>query len=370
VSKLKKLNAVPAVCNIINVTSKISHKGAELTKKKIKIENSVFSFVPLCLCVRSFWINLLQRVICCKVLVSLTLILFLSCASAPKISSPTDENPLSLLPAGARVYLWADTVKARPLLDVLSFQGVNGKDAAQVLDNTKTAAAAFFSDDGIGDITDNRQFYIAALGDYPRFSASLSFAFSRNWKKQKSSTGGSYWYSQADNIALALGNNLALVSNTDPLADFSAAASPEGFAAFSRGFALAGWMNDSAESINGFLAAMGIPLQLPAEDFFFGAEKNEAQGSTSALWDLVFKIRTPSAAQARSLLTLFSITRLFVLRAPDTAAAGEPMSPQQAAALLFANAPELDAEYLTLRMDTLEADKIALLFTMFSIYSN
>jgi hypothetical protein len=301
-----------------------------------------------------------------KILLSLVFVLLASCASSPKISSPVNENPLSLLPAGASVYLWADTVKARPLLDVLSFQGVNGKDAARVLDNTKSAAVAFFSD----DITDTRQFYIAAMGDYPRFSASLSFIFSKDWKKQKSSAGGSYWYSQADNIALALGNNLALVSNTDPLAAFSAAAAPVEFAAFSRGFALAGWMNDSAESINGFLASMGIPLQLPAEDFFFGAGKNEARGSASELWDLVFKIRAPSAAQARSLLTLFSIARLFVLRAPDTATAGEPMSPQQAAALLFANVPELDAEYLTLRMDPLEADKIALLFTMFSIYSN
>jgi hypothetical protein len=299
----------------------------------------------------------------------LVLALLASCASAPKVSSPADENPLSLLPAGARVYLWVDTVRARPLLDVLSFQGVNGKDMAQVLDSTKSAAAAFFSDYEDAE----RQFYIAALGDFPRFRASLSFAFSKNWKKQKSSAGSSYWYSAKDNVALALGNNLALVSNTDPLGSFSPAAAPAGFTVFNRGFALAGWMNDSAESINGFLASMGIPLQLPAEDFFFGAKKNEARGSPpTALWNLVFKIRTPSASQARSLLMLFSVARLFVLRAVDAQGEfdGESMSPQQAAALLFANAPELDAEYLTLRIDSLEADKIALLFYMFSIYSN
>jgi len=60
------------------------------------------------------------------------------------------------------------------------------------------------------------------------------------------------------------------------------------------------------------------------------------------------------------------------MRAQDSGGgiAGEPMSPQQAAALLFANAPELDAEYLILRMDSLEADKIALLFKMFTVYSS
>ena len=296
---------------------------------------------------------------------SLFFVLLASCASSPRVSSPVDETGLSLLPAGARVYLWADTVKARPLLDVLSFQGINGKDAAQVLDKTKSAAVAFFTDGRDGDKTGNRQFYIAAMGNYPQFSASLSFAFSKNWKKQSSSSGGSYWYSAKDKVALTMGNNLALVSDTDPLAAFSAAAAPGGFAEFNRGFALAGWMNDSAESINVFLASMGIPLQLPAEDFFFGA-KNQAE-----LWDLVFKIRTPSAAQARSLLALFSITRLFILRSnPQGGSDGEPMSPQQAAALLFANTPELDEAYLTLRMDSLETDKIALLFNMFTIYSN
>jgi len=300
-----------------------------------------------------------------RILITLVFILLASCASSPKISTPVDESGLSLLPAGARVYLWADTVRARPLLDVLSFQGVKGKDAAQVLDKTKTAALAFFTDDKTGNTTADRQFFIAAMGNYPQFGASLSFAFSKSWKKQNSSAGGSYWYSQADNIALVLGASLALVSNTDPLVAFPAVSAPGGFTEFNRGFALAGWMNDSAEAINGFLASMGIPLQLPAEDFFFGA-RNEAE-----LWNLVFKIRTPSAAQARSLLTLFSITRLFIMRAQDAGGGidGEPMSPQQAAALLFANVPELDAEYLILRMDSLEADKIALLFKMFTVYS-
>jgi hypothetical protein len=348
-----------------------SHRGTEFTsnlrfaitkenRKSTELMNSSFSLCVL-------------RVLCAFVRCFMVFVFFLaSCASSPKISSPADESGLSLLPAGAKVYLWADTVKARPLLDVLSFQGVNGKEAAQVLDKTKSAALAFFSDGEDDDITSNRQFYIAAMGNYPQLSASLSFAFSKIWKKQKSSAGGSYWYSQADNIALVLGTGLALVSNTDPLAAFPVASAPKGFAEFNRGFALAGWMNDSADAINVFLASMGIPLQIPAEDFFFGARKIETQGFSAEFWDLVFRIRTQSPAQARSLLSLFSIARLFVLRAQNTQGvdASEPMSPQQAAMLLFANVPELNAEYLTLRMDSIETEKIALLFNMFSIYSN
>jgi len=356
---LKKLKAVLADCNIINLRFKISHKDTKRTKITKEDRKSPELMNYSCfLCVLCAFVRFISIVL---------VVLLVSCASSPKISSPADENVLAMLPEGARVYLWADTVRARPLLNVLSFQGVSGKNAAQVLDNTKSAAVAFFSDGKGGDTTSNRQFFIAAMGKYPQFSASLSFTFSKKWKKQKSSTGGNYWYSKADNIALALGNNLALVSNTDPLVAFSAVAAPEGFAEFNRGFALAGWMNNSAEYINVFLASMGIPLQIPAEGFFFGAIKEDED-----LWDLIFKIKTPSAAQARSLLRLFSVARLFVFRAADAQGRfdGEPMGPQQAAALLFANVPELDAEYLILRVDSLEADKIALLFKMFSVYSN
>jgi hypothetical protein len=343
---------------IKNLFQNTSHRGTELTEitKEDRKSKELMNYSSS-LCV--------LRVLCAFVRCSVVFVFLISCASSPMLSTTADESGLSLLPGGARVYLWADTVRARPLLDILSFQGFKGKDAAQVLDKTKSAAAAFFSDGKNGDTASNRQFYIAALGNYPQFSASLSFAFSKDWKKQKSSTGGSYWYSQGNKIALAIGTGLALVSNTDPLVAFPAASAPEGFAEFNHGFALAGWMNDSAEAINTFMASMGIPLQIPSEDFFFGAN-NKAE-----LWDLIFKIRTPSAAQARSLLTLFSIARLFVLRAQDAgeSVAGESMSPQQAAALLFANVPELDAEYLTLRMNSLEADKIALLFKMFTVYS-
>ena len=108
-------------------------------------------------------------------------VLFVSCATAPKVSSPLDEegSELSLMPAGGKVYLWADTVKARPLLDLLSFEGKNGKDAAKVLDSTKTAAAVIFpavpesgvsessvSESGAGGGQGGR-FFLAALGDYP-----------------------------------------------------------------------------------------------------------------------------------------------------------------------------------------------------------
>ena len=74
-----------------------------------------------------------------------------SCATSP--TQPESFAPMeqtggagvfAFLPPGAAAYLWADVKESRPLLDALSFAGFNAKDAAQVLDRTDTAAAAFF----------------------------------------------------------------------------------------------------------------------------------------------------------------------------------------------------------------------------------
>ena len=314
------------------------------------------------------------------------IVLFASCATAPKITFSEDDEgaELSLLPAGAKLYIWADTVKGMPLLDVLSFEGKSGKDAGKILDSTETAAAAILGE------KEGRRFFLAAAGSYPRRSANFSLAFSRAWKKRKSFTGNSYWYSQNDNIALALGSNLALVSDADPWGDpwgnppgeFPKETPSGAFMEFRRGLVMAGWVPNPSVPINNFVDSLGIPLQIPAEEFFFGVSRIPLNANTagsnpadSGLWELVFKIKTPSPNHARSLLGLFSMARLFFPRgrASGGGQAGSlstnngSISPQDAAVLFFANAPEQDREFLTLRLDPLNEDSIALLFNMFSI---
>ena len=305
------------------------------------------------------------------------IMLFISCVTTPKTSIPIDDplNELSLLPAGAKLYFWADAVNGRPLLDVLSFEGTSGKDAEQILDNTSSAVAAIFP----SAISQDRRFFIAALGNYPSFSANFSFTFSRSWKKQKSSSGANYWYSKANDLALSLGSKLALVSNIDPLSHFSPEISPHGFKDFQIEYqnemVLCGWMNNPQESINNFITSMEIPIQIPAEDFYFGINKTIEAAEP---WELVFRIKTASAIHARSLVSLFSIARLFISRGMVTQEEIQEeiiekemyLSPQEAAVLLFANVPELNGEYLTIRTDSLNEGRIALLFNLFSLHSN
>jgi len=65
------------------------------------------------------------------------------------------------------------------------------------------------------------------------------------------------------------------------------------------------------------------------------------------------------------------VARLFVQRGliGQDAEGSSSMGPREAAALLFANIPEQNEDFLTLRMDSMDAASIALLFQMFSIYS-
>ena len=298
------------------------------------------------------------------------LLLFTSCATAPRAPAPVAEEippELSILPAGGSLYLWADTVQSRPLLDILSFDGFSGRDAAMMLDRTGTAAAAVFPEGH------DRRFFLAATGRYPRHRANFSFAFSRGWRRQRGAGGQTFWYSRNSNLAISLGPNLSLVSNTDPFDVFERETPPQTFAEFRQGKALAGWLVNPSEPINGFLETMGLPIQIPAEDFFFGAVRSPRNDS-AAPWELVFRIRAPSPAEAGSLIALFTFARFLVLQmageAEPLSADMDSLSLQQAAMLLFANAPEQDGAFLGFRINALEESTIALLFNLFSVYSN
>ena len=327
-------------------------------------------------------------------------VLLISCATAPRIPPPVENIPpeLSFLPAGGRVYLWANAEEARPLFDVLPLYGFSTEDrgVARMLDSTETAAAVLFAEG------QDRRFFLAAAGRYPRHGANWGFTFSRAWRRQRSAYGGTFWYNRHNSLAVSLARNAALVSNVDPLRSMDREIPPPGFEQFRQGSALAGWVPNPSNAIDGFLQNLGLPIQIPAEDFFFAAVRSPIAhfpiadspaayspvsvyddeydaAEVSAPWELAFRIRAQSEMHARSLLSLFSTARFFIQMgvaagggfggAPLSAGAGFP-GLQEIAMLLFANAPEQEGEFLTIRIDSLDSRTIALLFTIFSVYSN
>jgi hypothetical protein len=174
--------------------------------------------------------------------------------------------------------------------------------------------------------------------------------------------------------------DLAFVSDADPLERFEKEIPPEGFLEFRRGLALAGWIPNPLKPIGRFFSALGLPIQIPAEDFFFGAARAAADSADTKPWELILKIRTPTAAQARSFLSVFSMAKLLFTRSFSPAGSGfdedafssyeGPLTPLEAASLLFANQIEQDEDWLTLRMSGLTENRMALLFGMFGVYSN
>ena len=318
----------------------------------------------------------------------LVFFLFASCATSPKTDPalPEGEPNFSVLPPGASAYLWADVERARPLLEALSFEGMSGKDASQILDRTGMALLAVYSESA------EQRFFLAGWGNYPNLRAGASMSFSRDWKKVKSETGNRYWHSEGLKLGIALGPKLAYVSDGDPFALGSGTdPSPPGFGEFRSTSVLSGWLTNPKEAINDYISAIGLPIEIPAEEFFFGAVRLPAGGDTAAgefpdadqnggLWELVMRIKTPSPSHARSFLSLFSIVRLFVApldsftgSVSDTGAGGEStssMNTSDIAALLFANVPVQEDEYLTLHTRALREERIALLFKMFQLYSN
>jgi hypothetical protein len=275
-----------------------------------------------------------------------------SCASSPKTQVLPEAEPFAAFPSGALVYLYVDTVKARPILDALPLErmGGNQKAVAAALDKTSSAVAAWYPPGA------PRHFLVAAQGRYPSFRASLSFALSPAWKKRRSESGASYWYSAQDKISVFLGPQHAFISDGDPLPvpEASFPQRPEAFASFAEDAVLAGWLTEGGMFLNQCLSSLKIPLQVPAEQVLFCLQQSEGH------YQGMIRIETPSVTQAKAVVGLFSLARLFMAN----------LDTKEGVGVFFTHAPVQDGASLNLQTGPLDAQGVALLFSMFSLYSN
>ena len=304
----------------------------------------------------------------CYAVLFLFLVFMSACATIPKGTVDAEMGDFDLLPEGGLMYLWADIHETRPLLESISFDGLDLKKAGSILDRSNTAAAVFSGAES------GERFFVDLRGKYPTFQAGFSMTFSKDWKKNKSQTGNSYWYSDSYGVGVALDSQQALVSGSDPFLrlpsarDLHAVLVPEGFMEFRTGAVLSGWIPDPQDTVNKFLTALGVPIQLPAEDFFFNVFKGKDDEGNEE-WELVFRIRTESANQARGLVTIFSLARAFIVNFSGSGAA-EKKELTDFLPVLFYNQPQRDEEILTLRSAIFSAGDLALLFNAISLYSN
>lgn len=285
-----------------------------------------------------------------------------SCASVPRAVKEAEGagDEFSLLDPGGLVYLSVNVPEARPILDLVSFGGVSGKQAAQMLDMTDNASAAVYPPD------EGRDFLLAARGRFPSSRLRFSLGLSSSWKSARSETGGRYWRSGADNISIYVDAHNALISSGDPFPRTGGVAAPPRFGEIREGAALAGWVPDAAEAIDRLLSAFRIPLQIPADLLIFGvypAPPDDAAYPPAARFFAGIRLELPSPSHVKALASMITLIRAFT--AGSGLAEDGGLIP-----VLFANPPDQDDSSLILRTDVMDAEGIALLFNMFSIYSN
>jgi hypothetical protein len=313
------------------------------------------------------------------VIFALFVLLLFSCASKKSILAGEDTDEFALLASGGTAYFFIDMAKGKALVDALPIKEVAGKTGEQFLERTTMAVAALYPEGS------SRRFLAAAQGNYPGFWGNMSLAFSSAWKKIRSATGKSYWHSAEDGLSIFLQKAIVFVSDADPLIQTPGAFSPPGFRDYRQGAVLAGWTDEPGPPINRFLDSLEIPIEIPAERMFFavfetagaeGAATSEAlvlDDKTNAAiqdkkYDILIRMETPTAIQARGLLSLFSMVRFFLAGA-DESGGEEETGILFLMKTIFAQAPVQDGAALNLRIEAMDKNRIALLFNVFFVYS-
>ena len=294
------------------------------------------------------------------VLAVLALLICGACATARRALPAAAEEEFVALDAGGRAYFFCDVPLARPVLDLVSIGGMSVNEGGRALDMTQSAAAAFYP------AGDTRRFLIATQGSYPKGRINLYFTLSREWKRVVSPAGGKYWRSEAKGLSLSIDNTGALLAGGDPYPRRGAVAVPREYAAIRRGAALAGWILDAAAPINGYLEAMQMPIQIPADRAFFALyPAGEGSGASGgpASYEAVVRLETPSASHVQALAAMISLLRAL--------GAGMSVADERVSLLMdifLAHPPEQDGSSLILRTGALEPERIALLFNTFPVY--
>ena len=298
-----------------------------------------------------------------KIWLAVFAVLVLAACSTSKagLISEVDGREYVPLAPGALVYMYADVAHIGPLLDILPIEALSQKEVADMVARTHTAMMGFYPND------EKRHFMLAGAGTYPTFGPNMGLFFSPAWKKRRSETGASYWYSEKSRSALSLSANQVLVSDADPFAPAPGVVIPADFAAFRRDAVLALWLDDAAAPVNQFLKTfmaslgigqvlemLGVPLTLPVGQAMISVQ------AVNENYSALIRIGTPSVSQTRGLLGILTLIKRFLPKT-DGASSASPLS---IAALLFANDPQEDGLYLSLRTGEFDAQSLAALVRM------
>jgi len=281
------------------------------------------------------------------------LFLFFSCQTTPKTAdSFLQDTNVFPLDHGASLYIFADAKEARPIIDLLPLEELNDSQTKQMLDRTNFFAAALFPKES------GRRFQLAAWGSYPSSQADFAFSINKDWSKNRSQSGGSYWYSSVNRLSLAIGSKQAFAASSltaqpfDPVTATAGVAMPEGFAEFRAGSPFSCWLEDPSPVIRRILNDAGIPVNFPVQQLFINLLPTAKDQYTAVL-----RLHFANASFARGVAAIFSLSENFSI--------GNSVS--VIASVFLANPPVLDGSHVDIRSAVLNKEELAMLLSLFFV---
>jgi hypothetical protein len=295
----------------------------------------------------------------CESLFFILLFIFIliSCRTTPGMSDIDPENANVLpLESGALFYIVADVNKMRPIIERLPFEELNNSQTRQMLDKTNYIAAAVFPQES------GRRFQLAAWGNYPASQADFALGLNKNWKKMQSQSGGSYWYSSANRLSLAVGSRQAFAASSltgdpfDPLSK-EGIELPEGFADFRRNAGVNSpfscWLENPAILISRIMNDLGIPLGVPVQKIFINLLPTQDEK-----YETLIRLQFENASYARNMIRIFNLAAGFFPVDSDMAFSS----------LFFANPPVLNGSNVDIRSAALDEEEIVQLLGLFTLF--
>ncbi|MDR0464118.1 MAG: hypothetical protein LBG94_03265 [Treponema sp.] len=278
------------------------------------------------------------------------IILLVTCKSIPVMPDSFLKNERFLpLETGASVYLVANVVTARCILDLLPIEELKDNQAKDLLDRTGYAVAALFPEES------GKRFQLCAWGNYPSFRAGFAFTFDKNWKKQRSSSGDSYWHSAQSGLSIALTSEQAFAASSlnrtpaDPLSGQAGKEIPEGFNDFRAGSPVSFWLEEPDKVISRLFDAAGIPIQFPVKHLFVNIIPIENNYEA----DICFLLENTS--QTRGMAAILNLASRHMAGDSDSIIA----------MLFFANPSVQKDRSLNLKSAVLDENNIRMLFNIF-----
>jgi hypothetical protein len=259
---------------------------------------------------------------------------------------------------GASVYVFADAKQSRSIIELMPFEEINAKQTGQLLDRTDFIAAALFPKES------GRRFQVVAWGNYPVTMIRMGFSSNKNWTQQNLSQGGTYWYSAADRLSIAMDAKLAFMVSSgnnvpaEPVAASPGVLIPEGFNEFRESSPFSFWINNPAPMINRMLAGAGAPIQLPVQQLFVNLSPVKSN-SAEPQYEALIRFQFETAAQARGMASILYFSGFLPNRSNPASVL---------ISRLFANVPRQNGRDLDIKTAYLSENDISLLLETFSLY--